>query len=120
MEQVIYNALFFDTPAGEDSIVKVITNNLDGVEMEMPRALHIVLRAYTLEGSPLPVYRMDGTFIVLMDGTKGSVNLFDGAYTNTVEGTVFESDYVKMWLNDRECCGSDRQEGSAHLAGMDR
>ena len=96
MEEERYNMMLFDTPEGERSMMKVVTDLLDGGELELPRPLRVVLRAYHLDGVALPVYCLDGSFLLLLDGTQGGVSLFNGTYQNTFDGTVFESDYVRI------------------------
>ena len=54
-EEERYNVFFFDTPEGEMSLVKVITDT-PGAEMQVPRTLRIRLRLplcpMSLSGSP--------------------------------------------------------------------
>ena len=89
-----YNMMFFDTAEGKHSVIKVITDVLEGRTLEVPKPMRIVLRQFSLADSELPVFSMSGSYIVMMDGTKGSVNLFDGLYQNTFDGDTFESDYI--------------------------
>ena len=91
-----YNALFFDTPEGEKSLVKVVTDVLMGRELMMPMKLNIVLRAYEIEGSDFPVYSLTDHFFALCDGTDGEVSLFDDFYHNTFDGDTFDSDYIRI------------------------
>ena len=96
MEEEKYNCMFFDTPEGEKSLVKIVSNVLMGRELEMPMPLRVVLRGFTLEGADLPVYSMTDHFFAMCDGTKGGVSMFDGSYTNTFDGDTFESDYIRI------------------------
>ena len=96
MEIEKYNAMFFDTPEGEKSLVKVITDVLMERELEMPKSMNIVLRAYDIEGSDFPVYSLTDHFFALCDGTDGGVSMFDGFYTNTFDGDTFDSDYIRI------------------------
>ena len=96
MEQEKYNVFWFDSAPNEPSLVKVITNVLNGRTLEMPRPLRIPLCAYTLEGTDWPVYSLTDHLFVLADGTKGSISLFDGFYQATFDGDVFESDYLRV------------------------
>ncbi|MCR4877288.1 MAG: hypothetical protein K5922_08955 [Clostridiales bacterium] len=91
-----YNILFFDTPAGEKSLVKVITNVLGGRELVVPRPLRIRLRSFTLPGADLPVYSLTDRYIVFCDGSDGRVSLFDGSYEVSVTGDVFDSTYLHI------------------------
>ena len=89
-----YDLLFFDTPEGKDSIVKVVSDVLDGRTLEMPKPMRIELRKFIVSGAELPAFKMEGNYIVMLDGTKGKASLFDGLYRNTFDGDTFESDYV--------------------------
>ena len=91
-----YNVLFFDTPAGEKSLVKVITDVLEDRELDLPKTLRVVLRPIAIEGIELPAYSLTDHYFVMCDGTGGRVSLFDGFYTNTFDGQTFESDYLKI------------------------
>ena len=91
-----YNAMFFDTPEGEKSLVKVITDVLMERELEMPKPMRIVLRGFHLEGADLPVYSLTDHFFAMCDGTDGQVSMFDGFYTNTFDGDTFDSDYIRI------------------------
>ena len=94
MEEEKYNVIFFDTPQGEKSLVKVITNVLMGREMETPLPMHLVLRAFDITGADLPVYSISGHYFAMCDGTDGQVSMFENFYTNTFDGDVFDSDYI--------------------------
>ncbi len=89
-----YNLLFFDTPEGKESVVKVVADVLDNRTLEMPKPMRIALRKLTFSGAELPAFSLGGSYIVMLDGTKGTASLFDGLYQNTFDGDVFESDYV--------------------------
>ena len=65
-------------------------------ELEMPKSMNIVLRAYDIEGSDFPVYSLTDHFFALCDGTDGGVSMFDGFYTNTFDGDTFDSDYIRI------------------------
>ena len=91
-----YNVMFFDTPAGEKSLVKVITDGLEGRELEMPRPFRIVLRGRDVGGADLPVYSLSDHFFAMNDGTDGEVSMFGGFYTAAFDGDVFESDYIRI------------------------
>ncbi|MBQ3270372.1 MAG: hypothetical protein IJH09_10670 [Clostridia bacterium] len=86
--------MFFDTPENEKSLVKVVTDVVDGRELEMP--LRIVLRGFHIEGADLPVYSLTDHYFAMCDGTDGSVDMFDGAYANTFDDDAFDSDYIHI------------------------
>ena len=96
MEEEKYNMMFFDTPEGEKSLVKVITNVLMGRKLETPLPMHVVLRSFDIEGADLPVYSISGHYFAMCDGTDGKVGMFDDFYTNTFDGDVFDSDYIRI------------------------
>ena len=96
MEEEKYNVMFFDTPEGEKSLVKVITNVLMGRKLETPLPMHLVLRAFEILGADLPVYSISGHYFAMCDGTDGKVGMFDDFYTNTFDGDVFDSDYIRI------------------------
>ena len=91
-----YNVLFFDTPEGQKSLVKVVTNVLEGRELVMPRPVRIVLRGLRIGGADLPVYSLADNYFAMNDGTDGEVSMFDGFYTATFDGDVFESGYTRI------------------------
>ena len=86
---------FLDTMSSEPSLVKVLTNVVGG-RLEMPRPIRVVLRAYTMPGIDLPVYSLTDHLFVLCDGTQGKVDLFDGLYSATFDGDVFDSEYTRV------------------------
>ena len=88
--------VFFDTPAGEKSRVNVITHVLDGYELVLRTELQIVLRSHRMNGTDLPVYSLSGHSFIMNDGTAGRISLFDGEYTASFDGDVFESDYLRV------------------------
>lgn len=90
-----YNALFFDTPEGEKSLVKVITYALEGRKLEVPRSLRIALRGHDL-GADWPVYSLTDHFFAMNDGTDGEVSMFDGFYQAAFDGDIFDSDYIRI------------------------
>ena len=91
-----YQVVFFDTPAGEKSRVTVITHVLDGHELVVRNELQIVLRSHRINGTDLPVYSLSGHSFIMNDGTAGRISLFDGEYTASFDGDVFESDYIRV------------------------
>ena len=90
-----YNAVFFDTPEGEKSLVKVVTDVLE-YTLEIPRPLRIVLRSFRIDGANLPVYSLNDHFFALCDGTDGKVSMLDGFYEAEITDDIFESDYIYM------------------------
>ena len=91
-----YNCMFFDTPEGEKSLVKVVTDVLMGSVLEMPRSLEIVLRGFEIAGADFPAYSLTDHFFAMCDGTDGGVSMFDGFYTNTFDGDIFDSGYIRI------------------------
>ena len=97
MGEVKYDLMFFDTPEGEESLVKAVTGLLDeNREQEIPHALTIVLRIFWLDGADLPAYSISGHLFAMNDGTDGIVRMFDGFYVATFTEDVFESDYLRV------------------------
>ena len=90
-----YNAMFFDTPAEEKSLVKVVTNTLSVRNLETPLPLRIVLRGQYLEGADKPVYCLTDHAFILCDGTDGIVDIL-GGYQATFDGDTFDSNYTKI------------------------
>jgi len=90
----VYNVLFYDTPADSKSQYRVVSSVLMDRALEMPKSMHLTLRSFEIEGTEYSVYSIDGHFYILCDGTKGSVDLFDGAYQATFDGDTFESKYL--------------------------
>ncbi|MBR2571410.1 MAG: hypothetical protein IKE30_04710 [Clostridia bacterium] len=91
-----YNALFFDTPEGHESLVKVVTNVLEGRTLEMPRPIRIVLRGRRIGGADLPVFSLTNHYFAMNNGTDGEVNMFGDFYAATFDGDVFESAYTRI------------------------
>ena len=91
-----YNVMFFDTPEGEKSLVKVITNLTTGGEMEVPLPMHIVLRGTHIDGTDWPAYSLSDHWFAMCDGSDGRANMFDGFYTNTFDGDTFDSNYIRI------------------------
>lgn len=91
-----YNVLFFDTPKGHKSLVKVVTNVLEGRKLEIPKPIRIVLRGRRIGGADLPVYSLTDHYFAMNDGTDGEVSMFNGFYTATFDGDVFDSAYTRI------------------------
>ena len=96
MEVEKYNCMFFDTPEGEKSLVKVVTDVLMERRLEMPRSLKVVLRGFDIAGADWPVYSLTDHFFALCDGRDGEVSMFGAFYTNTFDGDTFDSDYIRI------------------------
>ncbi len=96
MEIEKYDVMFFDTPEGEKSLVKVITNLATNDALEVPLPMRIVLRGHYLEGADWPIYSLTDHYFAMCDGTDGKVDMFDGFYTNTFDGDTFDSDYIRI------------------------
>ena len=96
LEEEKYNVFFFDTPEGEMSLVKVVTNTMNGREMEMPMSLHLVLRAFPMTGAAVPAYCKADQVLILCDTENGKVNALNGAYSAVMNENVFESEYVQI------------------------
>ena len=115
-----YNVMFFDTPEGEKSLFKVITNVLEDRVMVLPKALNIRLRSYDL-GADLPSYSLSDHFFAMNDGTPEAkdasdepegtddrnvaddkeeivrrVSMFNGFYQAAFNGNAFESGYTRI------------------------
>ncbi len=90
-----YNVLFFDTPEGRKSLVKVVNNVPDG-RAETPGTLRIMLRGRKIGGADLPVYSLADFHFAMNDGTDGEVRMLSGFYTATFDGDVFESGYTRI------------------------
>ena len=91
-----YDILFFDTPEGKKSLVKLITDVLEGRTLEVPKVIRIVLRSFDIEGADLPAYSLNDHFFAMCDGTDGKVSMFDGFYNATFDGDTFDSDYTRI------------------------
>ena len=96
MEVEKYNIMFFDTPAGEKSLVKFITDVLEARTLEMPKPLRVILRGFDLPGADYPAYSLTDHFFAMCDATDGEVSMFDGFYNATFDGDVFDSDYTRI------------------------
>jgi len=96
MEIEKYNMFFFDTRENEPSLVKVLTTVLENRSLEMPRPMQVKLRPFYLLGADMPVYSITDDLFVMNNGTDGEVSLFDGFYTATFDGDVFDSDYTRV------------------------
>ena len=91
-----YNCLFFDTPAGERAVVRVITDVLSGHRLFTPCGLSVVLRVFWVEGAELPAFSINDHLYVLTDGTRGHIELFGGLYTVNYDGATYDSDYTRI------------------------
>ena len=91
-----YDLMFIDTPEGMDSEVIVITNVLQNREMEIPKPLRVVLRKLELPGADTAAYGLSGMLFAMEDATDGAVEMFEGDYTATFDGDVFDSAYTRI------------------------
>ena len=91
-----YTCVFFDTPAGGKSLLKLATRAREGEAVKYPKALRIKLRSFAIEGADLPAYAINDHFFVMCNGSDGEVSLFDDAYRVSFDGNNFSSDYT--WI----------------------
>jgi hypothetical protein len=96
MEEEKYNVFFFDTPEGQLSVVKVMTNTVDGYSMEMPVALEIVLRAFRVKGTDMPAYSLYNCALIMSERNNGVASALDGFYTATYDEDTFDSPYTRV------------------------
>ena len=89
-----YNALFFDTPENESSQVRIVSDVLMGRTLEMPKDMHLTLRAFDMEDIDYPLYAIGDHFYILCDGTKGDIDVLNGAYQAAFDGDTFESETI--------------------------
>ena len=94
--QESYNVFFFDTPAGEKSLVKLYTAVPGEENVVTPRRLIVVLRARRLEGADFPVYSLTDHYFALCDGTDGEVSMFGDFYHAELRNDTFESNYIRI------------------------
>ncbi|MBQ7487690.1 MAG: hypothetical protein IJT77_09390, partial [Clostridia bacterium] len=91
-----YDAFFFDTQAGEASVIRVMTDVLTGQEIVVPKPIRIVLRGFSVNGADYPVYSLSDHLFAMCDGSDGSVKMFDNFYHATFNGDVFDSNYIRI------------------------
>ena len=91
-----YHCMLFDTPEGQKSIIKIVTNILEDWDIVLPLAIRITLRSFTLEGADLPAYSLGDHILAMCDGTDGTVSLLGGFYEAVFDGDIFESSYVRI------------------------
>ena len=92
-----YNMMCFDTPEGERSLVKVITDiTSDRDSINVPKPLKVVLRGRELKGADLPVYSLTGHYFAMCDGTDGEVSMFDGEYEAEIGENSFEDNFIRV------------------------
>ena len=92
-EEELYDVFFFDTPEGEMSLVKVITNT-PGEEMQIPRSLQIKLRSFRVKDSEETAYSLYNQLLILSKTENGRASALGGFYTAAFNDDTFESDYV--------------------------
>jgi hypothetical protein len=92
-----YNIMCFDTPEGEKSLVKVITDILDEtVTISVPKPLKVALRARRMEGADLAVYSLSDHYFAMCDGTDGTVQTCNGDYEAVVGENFFEDAFIRV------------------------
>ena len=99
-EEELYDVFFFDTPEGEMSLVKVITNTI-GEEMQIPRSLQIKLRRFRVKDSAETAFCLYDQVLILCTEENGKAGALDGFYTAAFDSSGFESAYVRVtYLDD--------------------
>ena len=93
MEEELYDVFFYDTPAGEKSLVKVITNT-PGAEMQIPVSLQIELRKFRVKDSRETAYCLNEQVMILCTEEKGKASALNGFYKATITDDTFESAYI--------------------------
>ena len=92
-EEELYDVFFFDTPAGEMSLVKVFTNT-PGTEMQIPRSLQIKLRKFRVKKSEETAFSLYDQLLIFSSVENGNVRALGGFYTAKIDNDRFESRYV--------------------------
>ena len=92
-EEELYNVFFYDTPEGEMSLLKVITNTI-GEEMQIPRSLQIRLRRFRVKDSAETAFCLNDQVMILCREENGKASALDGFYTATFTDDSFESKYI--------------------------
>ena len=95
MEEEKYDVFFFDTPEGQTSLVKLITNTLDSRDMVMPKALQIVLRAFPMKDNT-PAYSLSDSALILTDRQNGKISALGGSYEASYDNDTFDSPYTRI------------------------
>ena len=94
-EEELYDVFFFDTPEGEMSLVKAITNT-PGEEMQIPRSLQIKLRKFRVKDSADTAFCLYDQVLILCTEENGKASALGGFYTALFDESRFESRYVKI------------------------
>ncbi|MBR2121739.1 MAG: hypothetical protein IJ930_02175, partial [Lachnospiraceae bacterium] len=95
MEEEKYDVFFFDTPEGQTSLVKLITNTLDSRDMVMPKALQIVLRAFPMKDNT-PAASLSDSALILTDRQNGKISALGGSYEASYDNDTFDSPYTRI------------------------
>ena len=95
-EEELYNVFFFDTPEGEMSLIKVITDT-PGEEMQVPRSLQIRLRTFHIKNSGEKAYCLYDQVLLLCTEEKGKASALNGFYKATFDSDSFISPYIKIY-----------------------
>ena len=99
-DEEVYDVFFFDTPEGEMSLVKVITNTI-GEEMQIPRSMQIKLRRFRVKDSADTAFCLYDQVLIFCNEEKGKASALDGFYTAVFDSSGFESAYVRVtYLDD--------------------
>ncbi len=96
MEEEKYKVFYFDTPEGQMSVVKIMTNTVDGRSIEVPAALEVVLRAFPVKGSDMPAYSLYNCALILSERNDGTASALDGFYTATYDENTFDSPFTRV------------------------
>ena len=94
-EEELYDVFFFDTPEGEMSLVKIITDT-PGEEMQVPRALQIRLRTFHIKNSGEAAFCLYDQVLILSREENGKASALNGFYTATFDNKSFISPYVQI------------------------
>ena len=96
LEEEKYNVFYFDTPEGEMSLVKLVTNTMEKRLMIMPRSLQIVLRPFPVKGMDMPAFSMNDVALILTERRNNTASALDGFYKAYYDENTFDSPYTRV------------------------
>ena len=95
-DEIRYNVMLYKSTDPEHGTCEIITDVLMGRELNLPASMNVMLRALRVKGADSAAYGITEHVFAADNGTDGTVNILDGAYTATFDGSVFESDFTRI------------------------
>ncbi|MBR3018685.1 MAG: hypothetical protein IKH57_16665 [Clostridia bacterium] len=97
-----YNLMFFDTPAGEESVIRIVTGAADGQPLANPQPLRVILHGIPVAGTDFNGYAIHGRLFVMSGSGVAECEYDPDAAYRLVNGTLEKVDETPVKADSQE------------------